>query len=158
MLPEHQHTDQTNPCVFVINSSRIKISNTGAPRWALPVHAFVPSEFGLAFAAPFRRRNSLRGIQQLWLCCFGPWGYVAPVWWLILLPFSFLPVGSTTPGKNTQQRPHNCTLADFLENELPFQVLLCQLRAANDPFPAQSMETCAEHCDVCREGSEAPVV
>lgn len=87
-------------------------------------------------------------LQALGICC----------WWLILLPFPFLPVGSTTPGKSTQQRPHNCTLADLLENELPFQVLLCQLRAANDLFPAQSMETCAEDCDVCREGSDAPVV
>lgn len=103
-----------------------------------------PQWLGLAWAAPFLRRKCLRGIQQLWLCCFRPCGCVAPAWWLIVLPFSFTPVDSTmccSWKKNTQQRPHNCILADFLENELPFQVVLCQLRAASDLFPAQRMKS-----------------
>lgn len=120
-----------------------------------------PQWAGLAWAAPFLRRKCLRGIQQLWLCCFRPCGYVTPAWWLIVLPFSFIPVDSTicySWKKNTTKTPelHPGWLlvkwAPFPGSAVPAESCQWSLPSSEDG------DLCAEGLDAGREGSEAPAV
>lgn len=92
----------------------------------------------------WKEKQLKRNSAALALLLLGPGGmlHLFGGWYFFLIPLYLWTVQHVTPGKNTQQRPHNCILSDFLENKLPFQVLLCWLRAANDLFPAQRMETC----------------
>lgn len=92
----------------------MKVSHSYAPRWALPVHAFVPSESGLTSAASLWRRNSLRGIQQLWFCCFRPWGmlHLFGGWSCFLFPSYPCTAQCFTPGKKIHNK--DPTIASWL--------------------------------------------
>lgn len=139
------------------------------------VHAFVTSELVDGCALPHFEGNAeeraKEGCNSSDLAVSRPWGYVIPVWWLTLFPFSFIPVDSKmgyywkknqkTPNKKKKTTPkpplHHFSLTSWNTISLSryrfasYDLLMISFPNSEDEHLR------AEDFDACSEGSEAPV-